>query len=290
MYEAAQTAHMHVSDRWMTTVIAAERLERIAQTVRQNGAVSIASLSERLGVSEATIRRDLTKLERQGLLRRTHGGAMSLQVSSLDTPFAVREQQHVAEKRAIAQAAAQLVSNGETIALDAGTTTAELASALRNHSDLTVITNSERVMNELYDCSGVSVFVTGGELRALSGLPTRGDLCMVGPMAEETLRRFRPSKAFLGTAGITISEGMSNTNLPQTRIKQLLAEISDMVILLTDHTKFGHVSYSIVAPVGVLDKVITDQGIKPEDKAALEERGIKVIVVGLQQGDSSTTF
>ena len=273
----------------MTIVIAAERLERIAQAVRQNGAVSIADLSERLGVSEATIRRDLTKLQQQGLLRRTYGGAMSLQGSSLDAPFAVRERQHVAEKRAIAQAAAQLVSNGETIALDAGTTTAELASALRNHSDLTVITNSERVMNELYDCSGVNVFVTGGELRALSGLPARGDLCLVGPIAEETLRRFRPSKAFLGTAGITLAEGMSNTNLPQTRIKQLLAEISDEVILLTDHTKFGHVSYSIVAPVDVLDKVITDQGIAPVDKAALEERGIQVVVVGVQRGGFSTT-
>jgi DeoR/GlpR family transcriptional regulator of sugar metabolism len=134
-------------------------------------------------------------------------------------------------------------------------------------------------MNELYDCSGVTVVVSGGEVRPLSGLPAKGDICMVGPIAEEVLRRFRPSKAFLGTAGITVREGMSNTNLPQSQIKRLMAQISEETILLTDHTKFGHVSYSIVAPVDVLDKVITDSGISPEDKAALEERGIEVIVV-----------
>ena len=260
-------------------MIAAERLKRIAEAVRRDGAVSIAELSERFAVSQATIRRDLSRLAQQGVLKRTYGGAVARPITSVDAPFAVREQLHVAEKRAIALAAAALVGEGETIVLDAGTTMAELARALRNHTDLTVITNSERVLNELYDSRGVVVFATGGEIRALSGLPAKGDICMVGPVAEETLRRFRPSKAFLGTAGITVAEGMSNTNLPQTRVKQLLTEISEQVILLTDHTKFGRVSYSIVAPVDVLDMVITDNGISAEDKTALESRGIEVVVV-----------
>jgi DeoR/GlpR family transcriptional regulator of sugar metabolism len=260
-------------------MIAAARLERIADLVRQDGAVSIADLSACLGMSEATIRRDLTKLEQQGLLRRTYGGAVSLRTPSLDAPFAVREQHHVAEKRAIALAAANLVSDGETIVLDAGTTTAALARALRDRCDLTVITNSERVMNELYDCNGVTVVVTGGELRPLLGLPAKGDLCMVGPITEQILRRFRPAKAFLGTAGITARDGMSNTSLPQSQIKRIMAEISEQVILLTDHTKFGHVSYSIVAAVDVLDKVVTDSGVDVEDRQALQDRGIEVIVV-----------
>ena len=260
-------------------MIAAARLERIAEMIRKNGVVSIADLSERLGVSETTIRRDLTKLERQGLVRRTYGGALALQVSSFDAPFDVRKHHYIAEKRAIARAAASLIAPGETIILDAGMTVAELARDLKDRRDLTVITNSERVMNELYDSSGVTVVVTGGELRPLSGLPAAGDLCLVGPIAEETLRRFRPSKAFLGTAGIALREGMSSTNLPQSQIKQIMAEISDQVILLTDHSKFGHVSYSIVAPVDVLDKVVTDSGIRTEDRQALEERGVEVIVV-----------
>jgi DeoR/GlpR family transcriptional regulator of sugar metabolism len=260
-------------------MIAAERLERIAEMIRKNGVASIADLSERLGVSETTIRRDLTKLERQGLVRRTYGGALALQVSSLNAPFDARKQHYTAEKRAIARTAASLIAPGETIILDAGTTVTELARALKDRRDLTVITNSQRVMNELYDSSGVTVVVTGGELRPLSGLPAAGDLCLVGPIAEETLRRFRPSKAFLGTAGITLPEGMSSTNLAQSQIKQIVAEISDQLILLTDHTKFGHVSYSIVAPVDVLDKVVTDSGIRAEDRQALEERGVEVIAV-----------
>ena len=259
-------------------MIAAERLERIAGLIREKRTVSISELSEMLGTSEATIRRDLTKLEKRGLLKRTYGGAVSLYSSNLDAPFSVRAQYHVAEKQAIALAAAELVSDGETIVLDAGTTTAQLARALRNRRNLTVITNSERVMNELYNCETVTVLVTGGELFTLGDLPERGDLIMIGPVAEATLRRFRPAKAFLGTAGITAAEGMTNTNLPQAQIKQLMIEISDEVILVTDHSKFGHVSYSIVAPVDVLDKVITDSGIKPRNRAALEERGVKVIV------------
>ena len=163
--------------------------------------------------------------------------------------------------------------------MDSGTTTAELARALRNHRNLTVITNSGRVMLELYDCDGVTVIVTGGMLHPLGGLPQQIDLVMVGPVAEATLRRFRPAKAFLGTAGITIAEGMSNANLPQSQIKQLMIEISDEVVLLTDHTKFGRVSYSLVAPIDVLDKVITDSNTRQEDRIALRERGVDVIVV-----------
>ena len=263
-------------------MIAAERLERIATLIQERRTVSISELSEMLEVSEATIRRDLTKLEKHGLLKRIYGGARSSltsQPSSLDEPFDVRAQYHVAEKRAIALAAAALVSDGETIVIDAGTTTALLAQSLRNRHNLTVITNSQRVMNELHDCEGVTVIVTGGELFAMGGLPLRGDVVMVGPIAEETLRRFRPAKVFLGTAGITLEDGMSNNNLPQAQIKQLMARISDEVILLTDHNKFGHVSYAIVDPVDVLDKVITDVRLGQEDCAGLEARGVEVILV-----------
>jgi len=264
-------------------MIAAERLERIAALIRERRTVSISDLSELLEISEATIRRDLTKLEKQGLLKRTCGGAVSLHASNLDAPFVVRAERQVAEKQAIARAAVEMISEGETIVLDAGTTTAQLARALRNHRNITVITNSERVMNELYGCDGVTVIVTGGILVALDGLPEQGDIIMTGPVAEATLRRFRPAKAFLGTAGITDQEGMTNTNLPQAQIKQLMIEISEQVILLTDCTKFGRVSYSIVAPVDSLDTVITDDCVRPQDRTMLQERGVQVITVSPQE-------
>jgi DeoR/GlpR family transcriptional regulator of sugar metabolism len=260
-------------------MLAAARLEGIAALLRNRRTVSISELSEMFATSEATIRRDLIKLEREGFVRRTYGGAISLLSSGLDASFSVRSQHNVPEKRAIALAAAELVSDGETIVLDAGTTTAQLARVLRRRRNLTVVTNSVRAMNELYDSDGVSVIATGGVILTLGEPPQQSDLIMTGPVAEETLRRFRPSKAFLGTAGITMAEGMTNTVLPQTQIKRLLIEISEQVILLTDCSKFGHVSYSIVAPVDVLDTVITDSCIKLEDRAALEGRGVHVTVV-----------
>ena len=125
--------------------------------------------------SEATIRRDLTKLERQGLLERTYGGAVSLYFPNLNAPFSVRASRDVPEIRAIALAAAELVSDDETIILDAGTITSQLAHALKNHRNLTVITNSTRVMNELYGREGVVVIVTGGELLTLHELAQEGD-------------------------------------------------------------------------------------------------------------------
>jgi len=260
-------------------MLSTERRERIVKLVRQRRTISVSELSETFGASEATIRRDLTELEKQGVLRRTYGGAVSLHLPPPETLFSVRVQQQVAEKQAIALAAARLVAAGETIVLDAGTTTAHLAHALRNHRDLTVITNSEQVMHELYDCDSVTVILTGGTPSRLGVPPDQTDLILAGPVAEAALRRFRPAKAFLGTAGITVADGMSNFSLLQSQIKQLMIEISDKVILLTDHTKFGRVSYFLVAPIDVLDKVITDSGIKPEDRIALEARGIQVTAV-----------
>ena len=103
---------------------------------------------------------------------------------------------------------------------------------------------------------------------------------MTGSVAEAALRRFRPSKAFLSTAGITLSDGLTSTSFPQAQIKQLMIEISTEVILLADSSKIGRVSYSVVAPVEVLDRIITDSSIKPADRTALESQGIDLIVVG----------
>jgi DeoR/GlpR family transcriptional regulator of sugar metabolism len=254
------------------------RRERIAKLIRHRQTVSVSELSQMFAASKAIIRRDLTKLEEEGLLKRTYGGAVSLHRPADDLLFTARAQKRVAEKQAIALAAAELVSEGETIVLDTGTTTAMLARALRSRRNLTVITNSERIMHELFDCENVTVIVTGGTPNPHGAPPEQADLILAGPVAEATLRRFRPAKAFMGTAGITIAEGMSNFSLLQSQIKQLMIEIAEEVILLSDHTKFGRVSYFLVAPVNVLDKVVTDSGIRPEDRIALEERGIEVVV------------
>jgi len=262
-------------------MIAAERLQLISERLRTEHVVSITRLSKLLGVSEMTVRRDLIQLEKMGLCRRTRGGAVNVRRMLVhDIPYNEREILHVAEKVAIGRAAAELVQEGETIAIDAGTTTAQMAAALRNRKNITVITNSLRVLNQLCDSPDITVISTGGTICPTSsrGL-AHGDPFLIGPLAEMTLRRFRPSKAFMGTTGLTITDGLSNSVLEQAELKRIMIEVSADVILLIDHSKFGHVASSIVGPITMVNQIITDSGISPQMKRALEEMGIKVTVV-----------
>jgi DeoR family transcriptional regulator of aga operon len=262
-------------------MIRAERLQRIQDQLRAEHIVSIIALSVLLGVSEMTIRRDLIGLEKMGLCRRTRGGAVSLHgVLARDTHYSERETLNVAEKMAIGRAAAELVEDGETIAIDAGTTTARLAAALKDRRDVTVITNSLRVLDQLCDSSGIKLISTGGTVSPVGrGKLGHGDHFLVGPLAEAGMRRFRPSKAFMGTTGCTLADGLSNSVLEQTQIKRLMMDVSAEVILLADHTKFGRVASSIVGPVTLVNRVITDTGVLPRIKEALERKGIEVLTV-----------
>ncbi|MBC7233989.1 MAG: DeoR/GlpR transcriptional regulator [Chloroflexi bacterium] len=262
-------------------MIGAERLRRISERLSAEHVVSIASLSKALGVSEMTIRRDLMQLEKMGLCRRTHGGAVSTHGTlTRDIDYRQREQLHVAEKVAIGRAAAAMVQEGETIAIDAGTTTAQLAAALKGRRNIMVITNSLRVLDQLCDSPGITLISTGGTVApAMDGEFGHGDHFLVGPLAEATLRRFRPNKAFMGTTGLTITDGLSNSVIEQAELKRLMMELSAEVILLADHSKFGRVASAIAGPVTMLHRVITDSGISPQMKRALEELGIEVIVV-----------
>jgi len=262
-------------------MIAAERLQRISERLRTDRVVSIADLGTWLGVSEMTVRRDLRQLEELGLCRRTHGGAVSVHAPLVrDTPYTERELQHVAEKTAIGRAAAALVEEGDTIAIDSGSTTMQFAAALRGRKNVTVVTNSIRVLNQLYDAAGITVISTGGAVSTtLRPELGHGDPFLVGPLAEATMRRFRPNKAFMGTVGLTIADGLSNGMLEQAELKRIMMEVSAEVTLLTDHSKFGHVSSAVAGPVTMLHRVITDTGITSPMRRALEDLGITVIVV-----------
>ena len=262
-------------------MIRAERLQRIQDQIRAEHIVTISQLSSLLGVSEMTIRRDLIRLEKMGLCRRTRGGAMSLHGAlARDTHYSERELLNVAEKIAIGRAAAELVQDGETIAIDAGTTTAHLAAALKGRRDITVVTNSLRVLDQLCDSPGIKLISSGGTVSPVgSGKLGHGDHFLVGPLAEAGMRRFRPNKAFMGTTGCTLTDGLSNSVLEQSQIKRLMIDLSAEVILLADHTKFGRIAASIVGPVTLVNRIITDSGILLRIKEALVKRGIEVITV-----------
>jgi len=256
-------------------VIGAERQNRILEAVKGAGIVSVKDLADMFDVSVMTMRRDLAELARHGLVDRVYGGARAVPADNRDVPFAKRQTELTAEKAAIARAAAELVADGETIAIDAGTTTALFCREIHDRR-LTVITNSVRVTDDLSDAPGITVIGTGG---ILSDAWPGGDRVFVGPLAEAALRRFRPAKAFIGTAGITIEDGLTNSNSMQAEIKRVMMEVSHKVYLLADHTKFGRVSYAVAGNVDQLTAVVTDNGLSEQWRDALREAGVDVILV-----------
>jgi len=252
-------------------VLAVERQSRIVQLINERQTLSVADLCEMFGVSDMTIRRDLLRLEARGILQRTHGGAVLLKRPTVDHPYYAREHEQVQEKAAIARLAAASIHDGETIVLDAGTTIAGLARLLVQKRELTVITNSVHVINELMGAPGITVIATGGTLWE----PT---VSLVGPVAVSTLRRFAADKAFLATPAISLEAGITNSNLYEAEVKSTMIEIAREKTLLVDHTKFGRTSYAVVAPLKALNRLITDQGTPASTVARLREMGIEVWV------------
>ena len=256
-------------------MLAAERQSRIARLVTERQSVSVAELCELFDVSDMTIYRDLRRLEERGILQRIHGGAILLKQPPGDLPYYAREHEQVQEKSAIAHLAASLINDGETIVLDAGTTIASLARMLVHRRDLTVITNSIHVVNELAGAPSVTVITTGGSLWK----PT---MSMVGPMAVAALRRFAVDKAFLATPALSLEAGITNSNLYEAEVKSTMIDIAREKTLLVDHTKFGRTSYAIVAPLTAFDRLITDEQTSSEAIERLREQGLEVMVAGLR--------
>jgi DeoR family transcriptional regulator, fructose operon transcriptional repressor len=264
-------------------MLAEERRAKIRELLSHKSTITISELVMAFGTSEMTIRRDLDELEARGVCQRIYGGAMSLRVmeypNSVYPTFASREQAQSREKTAIAQAGVSLVQPGDTIAIDSGTTAAYLAHALRTSSSITVISNSLGVLSQLYDIPSINLVSPGGTLSLENMNSGGGDLSFVGPITNTTLRSFRPNKAFLGTSGITIKDGISNLGLFQAEIKRTLIDISEEVILITDHTKFGMASGFLVAGIQRFHKVITDILAPPKDVEMLRALGVEVILV-----------
>jgi len=265
-------------------MIAAQRLEYIIASLREKHVVSTNVLSDQLNVSEMTIRRDLDELEQLGLCQRTHGGAVVAGRSIIqETPYSERELLHVMEKKAIAHAAIQMIHDGDTIALDSGTTTLHLARLLRERENITVVTNAIHVILELYCCNGIKVIATSGTLsRPYLKEAEQRDPCLVGSLAEETMRKFRPSKAFIGTSGLSIADGLSNSVNEEASMKRAMMDVSAETIVLADHTKFGHVASFIVGPASMINKLITDPDISREFEENISKLGVEVIKAQLE--------
>jgi len=251
------------------TLFAEERRERILELLSQHGRVTIAELVEILGVTEPTVRKDLDFLHRQQVIRRTHGGAVLLVPTLAEPTIEQRQSSNMAEKQAIARTAASLITDGDTLLLDSGSTTECLVPYLRDFQDVTVVTNSIRIVTGRGAFPHLQHVLLGGSLRPNSG-------ALVGPLALEALERMRFTTLFLGTTSLNLEDGLTVPELTEAHMKRKMIERSRSVIVLADHTKIGLTSFIHVAPIDAINTLVTDS-IDAETGRILRERGIQVV-------------
>lgn len=231
---------------------AALRHDAIRRAIEINGRVSIADLKDRLEVSEVTIREDLKFLEQRNVLTRVRGGAVASANGVIELPLEETSTANRSEKAAIGAYAASMVKNGQTVIIDVGSTTTELANALSpDLVRVVVITNALNIALALESLPGVSVIVTGGTLRPLQH-------SLVAPMGTLLLDQLKADVAFLGCNGVDPERGFTNANIAEAEIKQAMVRSADRTVFLADHDKIGEVASAFVADISGADLLITD--------------------------------
>jgi DeoR/GlpR family transcriptional regulator of sugar metabolism len=251
-------------------MLAAQRHKLIVEEIRRKGAVRVSELTELLAVSEMTIRRDLEALEREGLLRRVHGGATRLSPRGYEPPFALRAVSETETKRRIGERAAGLVTDGETIVIDMGTTTLELARALRNATGLTILTPSLRAAELLLPNPALRVIVTGGIAR-------HGELSLIGELSERAFEALNCDTVFLGAAGVSVHAGVTDFHLDEVRVKRAALRSARRCVVLAQASKLGEVALAPVCPLERVDVLVTDEGAPEETLAGIRECGVDVM-------------
>lgn len=247
-----------------------ERRQQIVQLLEEQGSVRVSALANKYGVTEETIRRDLEDLERAGFLKRTYGGAVAWKGTGYESPYDARREQQLDEKIAIAKKAAALVADGETIFLDASTTTLYLARQLQGRRNVEVLTNSIQIALELGGNNGLSVVSTGGTIRERS-------LSCVGPIASRVLREYHPDWAFISCRGFSLERGLLDTNDLEVELKRLAIANAGSSVALIDSSKFQQPALLQIEPVEKVGKIITDK-MDAKMQTELARRGVEVLV------------
>lgn len=249
---------------------AEERHRRIVELARGEGRVEVPALAALFGVSAETVRRDLSALEGQGLLRRTHGGAVPVERLRMEPELAERLATMSEEKARIARAALRYVPERGSVLLDAGSTTSVLAGLLPANRELTVITNCLPIASVLASQRTVEVVIVGGRVRAST-------LAAVDDLAARFLEGFVPDVAFVGTNGLTVERGLTTPDLAEAAAKRAMIRSARRVVLLADHTKVGQEHFARFAEVGQIDAFVTDSGLEEAAVRELEDTGLEVV-------------
>jgi DeoR family transcriptional regulator of aga operon len=249
-----------------------QRRKRILEILAEKGELYIPELSKMFEVSEVTVRNDLKSLEVKNLLLRARGGAIRFeQFVGMDPGLSEKTKLHFIEKVRIGKKAASLIHESDTIIVDSGTTTAEVVKNLPPVKKLTVITNALNIANNLIGKPNINLIIPGGYLRQNSH-------SLIGPLAEKNLKNFYVDKVFIGVDGFDVHTGIYTPNVEEAHLNQIMIEIAREVILVTDSSKFLRKSLAFICPVNRIDVVVTDDGISRENKKALEDSGVKVLI------------
>ena len=249
----------------------AQRLEFIVEQLEKNGSVEVSALSKLCGVTEKTIRQDLIKLEQLKIAVRVHGGAMILKGGSEIYPVVTRKVRHADEKQKIARAALELIEEGDTIFLDTGTTTLELAKILNKR--VIVITNDPFIAGELLNNELVTLYVAGGRLKR-----DRGSYAYVGQDTLRTIQNYRAKKCFLGGSAFDFEQGLMMFSTDEVDVKRAIMKAAQEVICMIDASKFHQIAFVSYARLEEIDHFVTDDRIGAQDVAWLEEHDVKVTV------------
>lgn len=251
-------------------MLAAERRNLILDEIYENKKVIVSELSKEFDVSEETIRRDLERLEEEGHVIKSYGGAVINEKSSIDLPFNVRWNANPSGKQKIAEIVNAQIDNGDHIILDASTTAVFIAKNIKPKENLTVLTNSIENLLELSDVTGWDILSTGGRLKA-------GSMSLLGKRAADSFENYNADKVFLSCKGLDIDKGITDGNDETGSMKQDMIKAANKVFLAVDHLKFGKVAFTKICDLSDIDVVITDQ--KPEGHwlESLQRLGIECL-------------
>lgn len=269
------TSHHRIMEQHNTQadniVFQEERLQTIAEKLEREGRIVTKDLVDALNTTPVTLRKDLLLLEKRGLLKRTHGGAVKVNRLYPGQALNEKEKINLEEKIRIVRKAATFVAEGDTIILDSGSTTSLLAKELRNFKRLVVITNALNIASDLSD-TNVEVIVVGGNLLKMAAT-------MVGPLADDTLRKVSADKLFMGVDGVDMNIGLTTPDINEAKTSRVMMESAGEVFLLVDASKFGRRSLGVISPLSGIDKLITTKHLSEEEFQQLSENEIDIFMV-----------
>ncbi|MEA5134700.1 MAG: DeoR/GlpR family DNA-binding transcription regulator [Candidatus Fimivivens sp.] len=248
-----------------------ERRSLIIEKIKQERMVKVAELIAQFGVSIETVRRDLEYLEKQGILKRVYGGAVIAGLYGEEPTYSHREVINFEEKKAIGIKASQFIDDGDTVFIDVGTTTREVAKNLLGKQNLTVITNATLIAHELIKNESCRVILLGGELR-------KGELSVAGFLTDKCIEYFNANKLIIGVGGITLSHGITDYNIEEANTRRMMIKRADKIIAVADYSKFGVTAMNNVCALRDVDTLVTDWSVSQKTISEIKLSGINVAI------------